>query len=182
MYYPIMHFFAEVYCSKSSKGDYSLMKRRVRKRNSVENMADPRTSVTGCSKKDAFGDVEAPHLTRDRRQDFDSGFDLCNSPEGSFSYSEEPTSMNTGFSELRSSTPSKEKMGSQRAYNFDQQKLNLAAQHVYRQSDIRPTSVDSFSAMDGIGISVESDDTGVVLSAASGKSSLYSLSAHYLTS
>ena len=146
------------------------MKRRVRKQNSMENVSDFKSNMAGCSKSDAYGgDINTRHLTRDRRQDFDSGYDLGNSAEDSYSNSDDPASISGGGRGIRSSTPSRDHVGSQRSPNYNEHQKLIGAQNVYKHASNKPNSVDSFASMDGIGISIESDDTGVALSATSGE-------------
>ena len=108
-------------------------------------------------------------MTRDRRQDFDSGFDICNSTEENFSNSDDLAPPCSELRNLGCSTPTKPQMVSPKL-SYEHHKLPLTTAHnIHRQSNLRPNSVDSFASVDGVEASIESDDTGVVLSAASGK-------------
>ena len=103
-------------------------------------------------------------MSRDRRQDYDSGFDLCNAAEDNISNPDE------GEDAGASTAGNARDLSVHRCYD-NHQKVHaiLPENTVYGHHAVAPGSIDSIASLDGTGASVTSEDTGVALSATSGK-------------
>ena len=147
---------------KFSKTELSLLKSRSHRRKASEH--SPQLRNTASKLDDDL--AKTRHLSRDRRQDFDSGFDLCNLMEDSFSNPEDSVPPGNKIS-VGASLASSDLTETSKSNHDDHRKHVRSS--VYKQTGMGPNSVESFASIDGAGVSIDSDDTGVALSATSGK-------------